>query len=451
MIIERALWNGEYIKANIYLDDSTVYTVDNDSDNVNFIKSISMDLSEGNNSVNPLGISSSNSIDIEIYDSLDRLSPGNIHSPYYGKTVNGVKIELLISYNGTDYEPFGLYFATSWSGSYSEGWHGLVMISAEDILNTLGNYDLPELPAYGGISSKSLIKSVMNKLGFGDDEYIIDSKIDKTLMYGITPGTKVRDFINNICQLLFARVIIDRSGRICFVPALSTYDTFNELTIGSDYTGSFINKNSSAINYNKVGVRYLEGGDSDYGVIFRDSSHVLVAGENKISDINFRNRALSIEKVYVKFESIASNAEILSLDYVGYQNGITLNITAGADLGVCEIIGEGMVLSTTDRYVELKVDNASVIGGNAFVLDTKQMMSKSDASELVEGLKSYISTVNRNIILDGTALTPKLYIGDKLNIVDSGTMYDGEYKVVGQHLKIAEDYSMSVTLIRLSA
>lgn len=451
MKIEDTLWRGEYIKAVIFFSDDDVYEVENNNENSNFIKSLNISLSEGNNSVNPLGINSSSGIDIEIYDNDDYLSPGNVQSPYYGRTVNGVRIELYISYDGTTWDSFGVYFATSWSGTYSEGWHGLVSISAEDILNTLGNYDLPELPAYGGISSKALIRNIMNKLGFSSDEYVIDSSIDKQLMYGITPGNKVRDFINNICQLIFARVIIDRAGRICFVPALSVYENYNELDVTAEFTGSFLNKNNSNINYNKISVKYLEGGESDRGIIFKDSTHSLVSGENIIKDINFMHRALSIEQVLVKYDETSTGADILSLDYRGYQNGIQLYIDVSADIPVCEIIGEGIVISTTDRYSEVAIDNASVIGGTTFTLDTKQMMSKSEAAELASGLKTYISTVNRNIIMKGTALTPRLYVGDKINITESGTMYDGVYKVVALNISIAEDYSLDATLIRLSA
>lgn len=451
-VLEKALWNGEPIKAVIKFDSSTEYTVFTSLDastSGNFIKQIQFSLSEGNNRVNPLGIATSNSITMQVYDKNDNLSPANKNSPYYGRIVNGVEIDVFISYDGTTYEPYGIYFTTNWDGAFSEGWHGLVNVSAEDKLNTLGNYSLPEIPAYSNVEAGDLIANVMAGLDIGTDEYTIDPSINQTLMYGITQGGKVRDFLNNICQLLFARVVIDRQGIIRFVPALAVYNNSNELDIGPEYTGSFTNKNTSNINYNKVSVKYLEAGETSKEVLFNDSSHILNDGANVITDINFRFKALSIEQVRILFNQTESNASITSFNYKGYQNGIQLNINvSNGPINECALIGEGTIVSTTDRNVTVDVDNATVIGGSTFEFDTKQMMNKSSATIIANNLKEYLSIISKNVLLQGTALTPKLYVGDKVVISDTDTMYDGEYKVVSLDITVGEDYSLSATLIR---
>ena len=50
----------------------------------------------------------------------------------------------------------------------------------------------------------------------------------------------------------------------------------------------------------------------------------------------------------------------------------------------------------------------------------------------------------------GTALTPKLYIGDKIVVSGTDTMYDGEYKVVALDMTVGENYNLDVTMIRLN-
>lgn len=451
-ILNKQLWAGEPLKAILYLGNNqyTVYSDSTYGTGTNFIKQVDFDLNEGNDKVNPLGISSSNNISIQIYDADDYLSPANVNSPYYGLTVNGVKIELFISYDGSTWEPYGTYYATSWSGDFSDGGHGLVSINADDKLNTIGNMDLPELEAYANVSVGDLIADVMEGLGISTSEYSIDPSLNMTMSFGIVAGNKVRDFFNNICQLLFARVIVDRSSIIRFIPALGLYEDYNEIDISGDYTGSFQNKNNNNINYNKVSVKYLEAGDTSREQLFSDSNHILTDGANTITDISFRFRALSIEQVKVLFEPTESGAYISSLGFKGYQNGIELDIdVANGPINNCTIIGEGVAVSTTENTVSATITNTSIVGGSTFEFDTKQMMTKSEANNILNDLQEYISKIGRNIIMSGTALTPRLYTGDKVVISGTGTMYDGSYKISALSISFGEDYSLSVTLIRL--
>lgn len=450
-VLNNINWKGEPLKAIIYFSDSLVYTVYNKksySDTPNFIESINFNLTEGNNNVNPLGISSSNTITIRIFDVNDYLSPANTKSPYAGKMVNGIRIDVFISYDSLTWSPYGQYYTTSWSGEFSDGYNGLVSINADDKLNTIGNMDLPELPAYSNIKIRDLISYVMAGLNISTSEYSIDSSLDDNLTYGIVAGTKVRDFFNNVCQLMFARVIIDRQGIIRFIPALRTYANYNELTIGREYTGSLSNKINSNINYNKVAVKYLEAGDTSVEQLFNDSNHVLNDGENKITDISFKFRALSIEQVSVLFES--NKSHINSLTYKGYQNGMELDIdVANGPINNCQIIGYGTIVSTTDKEVSVSVADTAVIGGSTFTFDTKQMLTKTEANRILSNLQTYMSKIGRNIILQGTALTPEIYTGDKITISNTNTLYDGSYKVIALNINYGENYELSATLIRL--
>lgn len=451
MEIENKYWRGEPLKAIIKFANSGNYTVYTDKgESNNFINSAKFSLSEGNNRVNPLGVSMSNSVTLEIYDESDSLSPANTTSKYYGDIVNGVEIELFISYNGTTWSKYGIWYVTSWDGSYTDGGHGMVHVSAEDKLNTIGNMDLPKLNVYSGIQAGDLIANVFNGIGISGTEYTIEPQLNKQLTYGVAQGGKVREFLNNICQLLFARVVIDREGIIRFVPALSFYSTGNEITLGASETGSFQNKNNSNINYNKLSVKYLMSKDTSREQLFKDSNHSLSVGINTITDIKFKNKVLSIEQVECLYDRTESKANIDSIHYEGYQDGIALTIiVSGGDITDCELRGEGIIVSTTDKYVTMNVENTSIIGGNAFEFDTKQMMTESEATNIASNLKEYISKIGRNVSMQGTALTPQLYVGDKVTIEGTQTMYDGVYKITGLDIEMGENYSLSSTFIRI--
>lgn len=458
--IENKIWNGEILKAVIKFDPSssleyTVYTSLNTGTATdikgNFIKDIEFSLSEGNDRVNPLGVAISNTISIEIFDSNDNLSPTNINSPYYGKIVNGIEIDLYITYDGASYEPYGIYYTTSWSGEYSEGYHGLAYISAEDKLNTIGNYDMPELEVYSNIEVSELIKNVFNGIGIDDDKYSIDTSLNMNMLYGTSAGLKVRDFLNNICQIMFARVIIDREGIIRFVPAISIYDNSNTIEISTDYTGSFKNKYNNNINYNKVKVKYLDKSSTVRDKIFSDSSHSLTSGNNTITDITFNKKVLSIEQVKVIYDTTDNRGKVDSVHYRGYQNGIQLDIVVSeGNISECLLEGVGIVVGSNDKIIEADINNSSIIGGTTFEFDTQQILTKVDATNIVNNLQNYISMISKNIIMSGTVLTPKLYVGDKVIVSDTGTIYDGTYKIVNMTIKMGENYSLDATLIKIS-
>ena len=449
--LTKVTWNGEPIKVNIYFESDDVYTVSTVSNGLeadSFIKKISFAMSEGNNKVNPLGIATSNRISLQIYDKDDNLSPMNKSSIYYGKILNGIKIEVFISYDGEEYVPYGIYYATSWSGNFGEGWHGLVSISAEDKINTIGNLEINDIQDYSDLTALGAIKNVMKALDISEDDYYIDPAIDTNITYGIIQGGKARNFLNNVCQLLLARVIVDRNGIIKFVPALDVYNTFNEIELGSGDLGSLSNKNNTNINYNKVSIKYLDAGSVSDELLFNDGNHALTTGMNVINDIRLRFRALSIEQVWVVY---SGDAVIEDIEYVGYQSGIQLRINvSGGNIDECVIKGRGIVVSTEDKSVTIPVFLENVLGGMTFEFDTKQMMDSARAYIIGAAIANYLNVVNKNVEVSGTAITPKLDLGDKVIIKDTDTMYDGTYKVTAMNIEFGENYSLSATLIRLA-
>lgn len=445
------LWKGEPIKMVLHIDDNTTYTiysVDGYDTSGNYIKKIDFNLSDGNNRVNPLGISTSNTISVSIFDTEDRLSPDNPNSPYYGKIVNGLKVELFISYNGVDWAPFGTYYTSAWSGSYSEGYHNFVNMSAEDAMVTILNKDMPEIPAYSGVMVADLIGSVMEGIGLSQAEYYVDERINEEMTFGIVSGNKVRDFINNLMQLVLGRCYIRRDGVICFGPALDPSADANTFELTDAETGSLSNKNSNAINYTKLRVKYLTyNGTGDRNEIFR-ATRSLSVGLNNISDIQFSKKALSIEQVKCLFDKGNSSAIIDNVYYSGFQNAIQLHINVtGEAISSCEIVGSGVTISTSENYVDLAV-GGSVVGGSQFEFNTQQIMDETKATSIANKLKAYLVAIGKNIGISGCCLSPRVYVGDRI-VLDTGTMYDGTFKVVNEQISMGEDYSMNLTLIRV--
>lgn len=459
-VLTDKMWHGEPLRATIKFGENLDYTVYTDNsyapqaqqDSMNLLKQIDFSLSQGNARVNPLGIAVSNSISMQIYDADDSLSPINLNSPYYGKVVNGIEIDIEISYDGVTWDKYGVYFATNWSGNYEEGAHGFTSVSAEDRITTLGNEDLPELPVTQNLPAVDLIDAVMQGLGLTKNtDYSIDSQLDETVSYGIVQGGKVRDALNNICQLLFARVIVSRTGMIRFVPALSPYDGCNEIVLTeTDTGGQLSNHNTSNINYNKVVVHYLEEGEASRQVLFSDNSHVLADGTNQINDIKFRFKAMSVEQVQVLFDDTPAHALISDIKFRAFQSGINLTIEVeDGPIPSCVITGEGLTVSTYRKELSADIGGSSVKGGLVYNFDTQQMMTTAQAQSLLTSLVSYIQAISKNIGMSGAVLTPKLYVGDKVTIQGTDTIYDGDYKITDMNISFGENYEMDFNMIRI--
>ena len=98
-----------------------------------------------------------------------------------------------------------------------------------------------------------------------------------------------------------------------------------------------------------------------------------------------RNKVLSIEQVECIIDSKENNANIESMHYQGYQDGIEITIKLSGEATTnCLIQGEGIVVSTTSKNVTVTVDNTSIIGGSTFEFDTKQNDASAETPEVIE-------------------------------------------------------------------
>ena len=401
-------------------------------------------LRDGNTAVNPVGTMMSNSASLVIYDADDNLSPGNTESPYYGEMVNGVKVLLEIKGSSGDWEPYGTWYTTGWSGAYYDGGADAVRISLEDRLNTLGQLPLPKVAAYKNIQVDQLIQTVLTAAGVDEEEIYIDPALNQIVSYGIAQGDKLRDFINSICQMVFARVFVDRNNVICFYPALSTLPTGNTWTLTPDELGSLYNKNESAINYSSVKLSYFEP-DSVVKEVLFDKVLDLKAGSNTITDITPTGKVISIEQVDISTQ----DAVVQGLQVTAFQDYINLNITLSEADAEVAVTGIGYTLGNRLSYATATITNAAISGAGVLPFDTYQILTQTQANALAQQVASFVQAVSRSFGVSGTPLTPFIYPGDKIVIDETGTHYDGEYKVTEATVRFSEGYGVDVSFIRI--
>ena len=445
-ILTNHFWNGEYLKCIIKFGDGTEYVTYNNNNlsNSNFIYKASFSLKDGNNSVNPLGINESSVLYLQVYDKNDYLSPLNTDSPYYGQMHHGVEIDMFISYDGSTWDDYGVWYVTNWSGSFNTGGHGIANITCEDRLNILGNMDIPKLPAYADVYSGSLIRSVLTSCGVANEDIIIDASCNVWMYYGVYNGKKVRDFLNNVCQVIEARIIVDRHNKIRVIPSLALKENYNEIDLNGSELGGLQNKVTRASEYNRIDIKYLNIIDKDRKELFRKKIS-FNSGFNRSDEIRFYSRALSVENI--GFEG-AGSENIGNIDFTAYQNGIVIDATCSSAVTDVTVFGYGIVADTKEEIISGDVRNT---GGKTFTFNTNQMMSKDNASSLLSSIINYINNIKNQIAVNGTILTPKLDIGDLVVIDNTNSVYDGRYRVSNIDINFSSDYNVDCTLVRLEA
>lgn len=443
MILNNKFWACEKLKAVITFDEDLVYTVYNYEYNDCILISADLDLAEGNSNVNPLGVNESNSLSLNIMDKLNRLSPGNSSSPYYSHIKNGVKVELFISYDGVNYEPYGVWYTTSWSCGFSDGFNDVACINCEDILNTIGNIDMPNIDISNNILACDLITKVFAAIGLNSSQYSLDRSLDRMVSYG-AKCDKVRDFLNNMCQLMLGRFIVDRSGIIKLVSLLGFTSGHNEIRLNDSDLGAINNKNTSVVDYNEIKVYYLSTNSVVSGQIYK-GSHTLIPGLNTLSDITFSHNVVSIDCV-----NINTDAGIGGIVYNAYSNGMQLSISNLEETNMeSDIEIYGHYIESVSSSVSSVIETGTNIGGRVFEFDSNQLMTSENAAILMNNLKNSIVQLSRKYSIKGIPYTPKLYVGDKVVINNTNTMYDGTYKIIEMSISFNESYDVNMTLIRV--
>lgn len=439
-------WNGEPLKA--IFNFTSPYEVSTEpNDNGDFIRGLDFHFINNNISVSPIGIVQSSTANLEIFTSDDALNPTNLSSEYYEDLVNGVRVDLYIDRDkNDDWQPYGVWYVSSWNGGYSEGVNHINSISLEDRLNSEFSVDMPRLEARGNAKIGKLIKEVFEEIGLDESEYIIDDDLDLSLTYAIGSGGKVRDFLNNICTLLLAKIRVDLEGIIHIENALNFNDYHNYVELSTDDLVSLSSTNTDNINYNKLILSYLSSQDFSRAVIVDDIIDNLTVGENEFN-FTSNNLILSIEQV--RLDVLNSKCLISDLITSGYQKEINLKIIVeGESSTYARVYIEGILASSKISYIEKEINTGTQRGGISYTLDLSQILSEEEAEEILLKLVDYVKIMSKKITLSGTILTSEIQPGDKV-IISGANSYDGVYKVLNSDISYSSDYYHNLNLVRI--
>lgn len=433
----------------VTFDDATSYEVDDYTFNPNkTIVSINTSEAESVTSGNPIGIMTSNSIHLSIIDTSGCLNISKKDGPYYNKIRNGVKIELYTKHNGAE-DLYGTYYTTDWGTPFSGGSDEPTSITGKDKLNYIGNKEIPKLPIYSGVPIGTLIKQVFNGVGISDDEYYVDPSLSIGTVFGITVGSRLRDFLNQVAQALVARVVLDRHGVIMIVPALRTYG--DQYRISDRYTENVRSSHNSSLIYNKIRVNYKKPGTSELDMIASINGVKITGGKNEIKNIVFDKKVMSIDQV----EFIHNNGGndigdvIDNIYWVAYQNGIDLSFdnVLSSNIENVNIVIYGCILNEIDSSEEIDIPNSDAYLSNVLEVQNSLIQDAESAKDLANSLSDYIIKMN-NVWEMSTQLNPFATTGDRVIIDSTYADYTGNYKIISCRTNFSSvNYSKDIVVV----
>lgn len=447
-------WKGEAIKATLYFDNNTSYEVyysENAPDDKHIVK-CSLSEQESTDYGNPLGVASENSCTLSIFDINNSLINSNTNSEFFGYMRNGVKVELQIEDTDNNcYVPYGVYYVSSWSTAFSNGLTDTAEISACDKLQYLGNKDIPKLPVYSGLTLDKMLKVVFNSLGITDEEYIIDERLNTKIVFGVTVGEKVREFLNSVAQALIAHITVDRRGIIRIVPALKSYGKTYTI-LDKDICGDIKSEHNESNMYNSVKVTYNKLSEDKQGELISINDIELVKGINKLVGIRLNNKALDIENIYIDtpYNDTQGNiVEVTGITWSAYQDGIDITCYCNTEVSDCSISVFGKVLSETEYNELVNIEDTGYKYDNTLEVVTTVVQDRDTANKLANNVAEYLKHSDKRLLLD-TMLTPLAEVGDTIIINSIQDEFNGNYKLIESDTDNSSTYQRRITLIKIS-
>lgn len=197
----------------------------------------------------------SGTFDLELLNTDGRFTITNKTGPYYGKLVEGVRIDFKILVD-TDVSadvsnfytmPMGTYYATEWKSSTDSL---TCTVPCYDVLYTVLNQTMPCIQMMQHVTGYDLFDKVLSTSSI-PIKYNIDKTLSMPVTYGFIPGEKYGDALVELCVGCGATVFVDRFGVVQVRNAFAqqrTRFTCND----TDYTSNIKAIPSTTKKYDKV-------------------------------------------------------------------------------------------------------------------------------------------------------------------------------------------------------
>ena len=442
-------WDNPQFKVKLTFDNGEIFETTTENDNLNSSCCVNLQINESEANImgNPLGIFTSNTVNLEIVDKTNSLIPTNNNSKYYGYMRNGVQINI---YKLPNLEPFGEYFSTSWDIVREGGDYQTVNITGDDKLTYIGNMEIPELPSYIGLDVTDLLTNLFKAIGLTEENYVIDESLSLSMSFSITKGSRVREVLNSIAQSLIARITLKRDGKIYIMPAFPNAEITGEIENDEDIQ-NFTTSHNMANIYNKVKLNYNLISNKPAEILETLNNVELVLGLNTFSNISINKNILSYDGVYVEYDAdeVSNDDKISRIDFKGYQGGISIEIeSTKQEPFLCNIEIAGRTANATDSYVESTIKTTDAKVANTLSLESFVIQHESDAKAYVNKVVDYLEKISHEVVLHGL-FSEEIETGIYIIINSDLIELQGKYYITEYNMLVGEGSNTSIKAIKI--
>lgn len=393
----------------------------------NFITSLKLNESLSAENNIPIGVNTSNILDIEIISNNKALIPENENSTYYGYMNNSAIIEIFITESNEEIY-FGKYFVNSWKSSISSDSPNLVKISATNIMSIISKQAVPDIEINTGMYIKDYLLNVIDELNstlpqtkqieYNEEDIKFDAF--PVMQFSNLDTENMGNCLNGLSQCTMTNIFVDREGYLktdycCDDSPSEAVYSFDVMTSASAGDGLLVKYDSIKVNYSLGNILDVEQLASLY-------QQDVIAGINTFKDINLGNAVYKINQIDVTAEdpSIFVGIDYSTTKY--NKNKMVVGVEADAATKV-NIKVFGQRLDTTSMVYETDGENKLEI--------TNRVIEQSYVEKYANNMLQLINFKNNSMSVEGY-FNPRVKLSDTVFINCTNAMsISGYYKVVG--------------------
>ena len=415
------------VQVTFTLSNGTTFTLNNNSsiNTTNFVSSLKIKEALSAENDIPIGVNTSNILDLEIISNNKALIPENTNSTYYGYMNNSAIIEIYITENNEQIY-FGKYFVNTWKSSISSDSPNLVKISATNIMSIISKQAVPDVEINTGMYIKNYLLNVIDKLNdelpqtkqIEYDEEDINFDAFPVMQFSNLDTENMGNCLNGLSQCTMTNIFVDREGNLktdyCCDdnPAEAVY-SFDVMTSASAGDGVLVKYDSIKVNYSLGNILDVEQLASLY-------QQDCIAGDNLFNNISLGEAVYKINRIEVVAEDPSIFVGVKSALYNKNKMQVTIEADAATKVDI-KIYGQR--LDTTNLVYETDGENKLEI--------TNRVIEQSYVEKYANNMLQLINFKNNSMSVDGY-FNPRVKLSDTVFINCTNAMsISGYYKVVG--------------------
>lgn len=448
---------------------------DNSDDDANEITDIKGSNSLSASSSNPLGSVAAGTLTIELESYDNSLNPDNPDSTYAGLmdrtcyiTVEATKLyideddetgQVSPEQTLTPPEPLGTFYVDRWESDSSINDVNRVVITANDLITSIANMDVPIVPINTKANIAAYLQQVFTALNNDLPSYkqitvrspgslgSLDSINVKHR--NLNTREKLGDLLNQVSQCLLVNIYVDRNNQLVYDSVLDDGQAMPVATL-SDSTNltELKQENGLLVDYSGVNIKFPEGkavAPQQLCSLSNDDGDSATSAPDVVFDNSEYGSNLHKLTYLVISSSDATCPRLSQISHDNTKADIYVTPSQGQQDYSIDIYGSVQ----SDKYMMSKpkyLDRDGIDKDSVVTIDNDLLKTKNNQiTAYRDDIADYMRKKRSGMTCEGS-FDIRLNIGDVVN-VDSETLnISGKYKVTSLTWNVDSDYTCTAEL-----